>query len=85
MPGIRHYMQINRSQSTVHSSDFGSDSPEPAESLPNSTAVGETVILAALSSYRIESNSVHGLEAALGNYRFALVILVTSHPMKSTS
>ena len=85
MPGIRHYMQINRSLSTVHSSDFGSGSLEPAESSPNSTAAGETGILVRSSSYRIEPNSVHGLETALGNHRFALVILVTSHPMKSTS
>ena len=85
MPGNRHYVQINRSQRPTQTSDFGNDSLEPVESLPNPTIAGETGILGTPSSYRSESNSVHGLKAALGKHRFALVIVVTSHPMKSTS
>ena len=67
MPGIHHYVQINRSQRPTQTSDFSNDSLEPVESLPNPTIAGETGILLTLRRTAVNRTQFTGLKPHSGN------------------
>ena len=67
MPGIHHYVQINRSQRPTQTSDFSNDSLEPVESLPNPTIAGETGILLTLRRTAVNRTQFAGLKPHSGN------------------